>query len=395
MMAGRDATDADIERFISAYNTLAMSPPSEEMQSFSKIYNDGGRTFASWFEGVKANPTILPAMFVSSTSAMFNKGSLVAAIPAAGAGFLAGGPMGALGVGMGTASGTLDAALTFGELLSEEIGGPLTTENVREVLNDDEAYTRIENAAKKRGFTIGVIDALTGIAGAGATARAVKATAKTGAISSKVIGAGAGGAVEVGGGLASEVAGRAAAGQEQDVAEVMFEGVTGLTTAPIDISFGIYQASKGGYKINNGKASREDVIKFLETSTDSEFAAVPLEIVNDEELLALATERKNKIKKLKSAQENVVSAGVTDPEKVAKLSELEVEKQGLEGNTTEAGKRRLKEVKDQINNILDEPTEVVSAEEGVRIYEGKDKDGKTKQVKLTTQKKWAYSIRCS
>ena len=57
--------------------------------------------------------------------------------------------MGALGVGMGTASGTLDAALTFGELLSEEIEGPLTTENVRAVLNDDEAYTRIENAAKK------------------------------------------------------------------------------------------------------------------------------------------------------------------------------------------------------------------------------------------------------
>ena len=64
MMAGRDATDADIERFISAYNTLAMSPPSEEMQSFSKIYIDGGKTLASWFEGVKANPTILPQLFV-------------------------------------------------------------------------------------------------------------------------------------------------------------------------------------------------------------------------------------------------------------------------------------------------------------------------------------------
>ena len=79
----------------------------------------------------------------------------------------------------------------------------------------------------------------------------------------------AGGAVEVGGGVSSEVAGRVSAGQEQDIAEVMFEGVVGTYCCAYRYRFWYISRSKGEYKINNGKASREDVIKFLETSTDS------------------------------------------------------------------------------------------------------------------------------
>ena len=181
MRNGREATDEDIDRFVTAYNRLAANPPSDEMQSFTNIYESGGKTLASWFNGVKANPSILPALFLSSTAAMLNEGSIIAAAGGAGSGFLMGGPKGALAFGMGAASGTLDAALTFGELLQEEIGEGinLTNENVRAVLEDDEAYERIVNESLRRGLTIGAIDAATGFAAVGATKRVLRGTTRS------------------------------------------------------------------------------------------------------------------------------------------------------------------------------------------------------------------------
>ena len=388
MRNGRDATDEEIDRFVTAYNRMASTPPSDEMESFMQIYEDGGKTLASWFNGVKANPTVLPQLFISSTAAMANSQStILAAI--LGAPIAAVNPRAGLSVTMGLASGSLDGALTFGELLQEEIGEgiPLTNQNVRAVLEDDEAYNRIWNEALRRGLTIGLIDAATGFGTVGVTKRVLKGTTKTlGRTGGKALASTAGGTVEVAGGVSSEVLGRVAAGQEQDIAEAAFEGLVGKSVdAPLAISYGIYEGSQPEYKMNGGVASRADVINFLETSTDEQFAAVPIQIINDEGLLALATDRKNKIKNIKAAQEELVAAGVTDPKKVSELSKLESEKQQLEGNSTEAGKRRLQEINDQINSILDEPTEVTTETEAVRIYEGKDRNGNTKQVKLTTQ----------
>ena len=384
MRNGREATDEEIDRFITAYNKMMATPPSEEMQSFANIYEEGGKTFASWFNGVKANPSVLPALFLSSTAAMASsQGTKIAAM--VGLPLAAINPNAGLALAMGISSGTLDGALTFGELLQEEIGEgvPLTNENIRAVLDDNEAYNRIWNESVGRGLTIGTIDAATGIAAVPLVARTYRATTKLGRLGSGLASGTVGATVESAGGGLSEVAGRAVAGQEQDAAETAFEAFTSISTAPI--AAGIYIGSQPQYKMNGGVASRADVVKFLETSTDQQFAATPIDIVNDNGLLSLAADRKNKIKNIKTAQENLVAAGVTDPKKVSDLSKLESEKQQLEGNDTEAGKRRLQEVNDQINSILDEPTEVTTETEGIRIYEGKDKNGNTKQVKLTTQ----------
>ena len=314
---------------------------------------------------------------------MINPASLAAGVAAAGPGFLVGGPGGALVTGIAASATALEAALTYAELLQEEIGlyTPMTIENVRAILSQPGVQDRLTWKATGRGLTIGAIEGLTSALG-------VKATSLvTGRTGSKLVGGLTGTAVEGAGGATGEFLGRKVAGQADDFLEVAFEGtVGGLTTAPITVGMGIRDAmTKGQYKINDGVATKEQVISLLETGTDADIAGTKLDIQNDPELRKAAEDAKARIRNNAEIKAELAQAGVTDNNKIDAIVPLEVEKQGLSGNTTEAGKRRLKEINDQINSILDEPTAVTTETEAVRIYEGKDKDGNTKQVKLTTQ----------
>ena len=133
---------------------------------------------------------------------------------------------------MFAAGTTLESALTFGELLEEALEGkPMTDENIRAVLEDPDKMRTIRAKSMGRGLAIGVIDGISGGLASKVTANVAKATAKAGKTASRLAGTAAGGGVEVVGGSSGEVAGRLVAGQEMDVAEVLFEGVAGTATA--------------------------------------------------------------------------------------------------------------------------------------------------------------------
>ena len=85
----------------------------------------------------------------------------------------------------------METGLTFAELLQEEVGGELTKENVRAILDDPEKLHDLRVRSGGRGLTIGAIEAATmglskGVGGklasAGFRAAPAVAAAATGAI---------------------------------------------------------------------------------------------------------------------------------------------------------------------------------------------------------------------
>ena len=171
MRRGPNATDADIMQFIEAYNRMVESGSSDEMRDFNKVYEESGDGLVGFWNGFKSNPSVFPQLFVSSASAMFNPASLVAGAAAAGTGFLASGPGGAAVLGIGAVSSALESALTYAELLQEEIGvnTPMTIENVRAVLSQPGIQDRLTWKSTGRGLTIGAIEGLTAGLGVKAT----------------------------------------------------------------------------------------------------------------------------------------------------------------------------------------------------------------------------------
>ena len=137
---------------------------------------------------------------------------------------------GAIAGGFGMQAAAMETALTFSELLHEEIGEPLTKENIKALLEDEERYNDLIKKAIARGVTIGIIEGITGGLAKGVTSKAVKL-----GLGDKTA-AGAGIIVEGFGGSIGEVAGRIAADQEMEVAEILFEGtVGGAITTPITV----------------------------------------------------------------------------------------------------------------------------------------------------------------
>ncbi len=124
---GASASDEDIQDFIAAQQRMQEAGESDEMRSFSEIYQDNGGGVLGFIKGVARNPTVIPQLFVSSVSAMLNPtvlggaaagGALGAGVGAAGFNpFTVGG--GAIVGAIGGASTTLEAGLTYAELLQE------------------------------------------------------------------------------------------------------------------------------------------------------------------------------------------------------------------------------------------------------------------------------------
>ena len=144
------------------------------------------------------------------------------------------GPTGLFAGGVGALATGMEAALTFGELLKEEVGeNNFTLENIRAVLDDPDKADSLLQKAVARGIAIGAFEALAGSV-AGKAVRGI--SLRTG---SKTAASAAGVGVEAVGGSLGEVAGRLAADQEMDVAEIGFEGIAGTTTAPISIGLNL------------------------------------------------------------------------------------------------------------------------------------------------------------
>ena len=363
---GKDVTDEDIQDFIIAQERMNNAGQSDEMRDFSKIYEEDGGGWWGFIKGVASNPTVIPQLFVSSVSAMVNPTTLAAAGVGAGTGAAIGstgfsaGPLGVFTtaggamVGAMAASGAvLEAGLSFAELLLEQLDGkPMTKENVREILESEEKMQGIRFKSAGRGIAIGVIDGITGGVASKVTAKVAGATGK------KLLASTAGGTVEAFGGGVGEVAGRLVAGQEMDVAEIGFESVAGTATTPLTVGYGLYKSPK--YYINPdnvggenklSQVSGREMAKFLRESTDEEIAGAQLSFKNDPVLEEIANERIVKIKQGAVINSDLKQAGIDGEENLKTLTALELEKQNLSGNTTEAGKNRLSQIDKEIKEL--------------------------------------------
>ena len=287
---GGNISDEDIQAYLDANKEASSQMQSDEMRSFNKIYTENGKGVYGFLKGVVENPTILPTLLVSSVATQ--AGSLrsdevrTAAALAGGTGAAAGSVVPGVGTVTGGMAGligggaaSMEAALTFSELLQEEVGEDLSKEKIRAILEDPEKLKDLKKKAVGRGIAIGVVEGLTGGLAKGITGKVVKAglgkpTATT-----------AGLAVEAVGGGTGEVAGRIAADQEMDVAEIGFEAVTGLSTAPITVGSEVinFQTKKLDNTIANYQINKEikgtnfaDIEAVFEPTTEISETAINL-----------------------------------------------------------------------------------------------------------------------
>ena len=345
---GSDVSDEDIQEFITAQERMAATGVSDEMRDFQEVYQDNGGGWLGFVKGVAKNPTVIPQLFVSSVSAMLTPEVLKGAGVGAAGGAMVGGVPGALIGAMGMAGTTLETGLTYAELLQEQLEGkPMTTENIRAVLEDEEAMKKIKFKAVGRGLTIGTVDAITG----GLAGKLTTQLAKTG---KKLAATAAGIGTEAVGGSLGEVAGRVVAGQEMDVAEIGFEGVAGTATAPLTVGYGLYKAPK--YYLNGtdnkAKVSGKQMSDFIKEASPSDLINADVKIVNNPELEAEYT---------KKYQEAVTKRDISeaDPEMnqptLDAITELQVELNNLKGKDNQVAKDRAKVIREEIKNLQENP----------------------------------------
>jgi len=358
LMKGGNASENDVYDFIKAYEAMQNAGVSDEMNDFNRIYQAEGGSVWGFIKGVRANKTVVPQLFVSSVSAMLNPSVLAAGTAGAAAGSVI--PVvGTIGGAMFAAGTTLETALTFGELLEEALDGkPMTNENVRAVLESPDKMRSIRARAMGRGLAIGAIDGLTGGVASKVGASVIKSTSKIGKTVSKLSGLATVTGIEAVGGSTGEVAGRLVAGQEMDVAEVLFEGVAGTATTPLTFGSALLKAARkpASYQVNKGPATRADIIELLESNDANAIENAEINIENDADLNKQVVAAKKKIMDNKVVKRDLESAGVTDQKSIDEMTSLEEEAATLKGNNTRAGKRRLAEINSRIDEILDTPS---------------------------------------
>jgi len=241
---GDKATDEDVLNFVNKNKEIARKNlGSAEMQDFNRIYEEEGGGFWGFIKGVVNNPSTLSTMLVSSISnqisSLRSDEVRAAGAAAAATGAVAGSAIplpgvstlgGAVAGGMAGTMGAMETGLTFAELLQEEAGG-LDPDKIKKILQDPEKLADLKNRALNRGVAIAAVEMATlgiakGVGGKLATAGFKRAP---------MVAAGVTGGVEIAGGGLGEVAGRYVADQEMDIAEIGFEAVAGLGSAPLTL----------------------------------------------------------------------------------------------------------------------------------------------------------------
>tara|TARA_Y100001938_G_scaffold151143_1_gene246522 strand:- start:63 stop:5075 length:5013 start_codon:yes stop_codon:yes gene_type:complete len=355
---GTNVTDETLQDYIQAVQTMESFSPSEEMQDFSRIYEEEGKGVKGFIKGVLKNPTAAVQVAVSSLRSMINPASIAAGTAGAGAGATAGLAGGLLapitstaGAGIGSIlgmTGALETALSYTEFLKEELqnkGLDFTDENIRIVLEDDESRNRIRNRSLGRGATISALNAITGGLAGGVAAKVGTKLGRTAGVLSGL------GTQAVGGG-AAEAAGRAVAGQEMDVAEIGFEAL-GEIAGPSVIGTAIGVAKTPEYKINNEVVSRADIENIINSNDYDGIAGITYEIKNDPVLKQKVNQARQDAPIAVEIKETFDKDKQPNDEQLKELIRLDKEITKIKDNKTPRAKVKLKELEEQYKNISD------------------------------------------
>tara|TARA_E500000305_G_scaffold99438_1_gene91627 strand:+ start:2062 stop:9342 length:7281 start_codon:yes stop_codon:yes gene_type:complete len=349
---------------------------SERMKEFMDKYNSEGRTWTSFFRNINpltgGDPVLMAELLLQSYATMAGTaadspeaiaaaatagGTAAAASSYLGYGALAFGAAGAMG-GLAT---SMEASLTLGELVREELENQnkeFTDENVLALMQSDKGKS-IRNKAVGRGVAIGSVEALTGSLAGKATGAVLKKGAKVAsksatagrAIKASSVGAGVG--VEAIGGGLGEVAGRTVADQELDPAEIGFEAVTGTATAPLNIGLALKNYKAPVYKLNKEIVSYDKIKDFVETASEEEVAKANIVIENDLSGLDATIYNKQNKYYIKTT----IDPRVSDENDIESLVDLEIQLQKI-NKETQSGKNRAKDIRDEIKSITDKYKDV-------------------------------------
>ena len=377
---GSNATAEDVEEYIQAVNKMESIPVTDEMRNFQRIYEENDKSWLGFIKGVYANPSALSGVVAQSVASMINptvalgsaKTAGATALALGGAGLAAGGPAAGLaGLGIGARYGailgltnTLEAGLAFTEFLQEEIDKnpnlEFNDEGIAAILNDDEAFRRVKSRTKKRGYSIAAVNAITyGVAGQLARAgrkmkrlKDIKVADTKIPISRVVPGpqtAIRSGTEFLGGGL-GEVAGRAAAGQEMDAAEIGFEAFGELASPEALIP----TFKNATYTIDGERVNQVDIIDMLEGDPEALLES-EITIKNDE---ALDVEVKAAVKR--AVTERNVKNGLTPEQRknitkdqLKNLVDLQLELDQEKNSESQVGEDNAIETKQKIKEITD------------------------------------------
>ncbi|MEJ6794606.1 MAG: hypothetical protein QNK68_06315 [Flavobacteriales bacterium] len=390
----KEYTDEEVSQVTNLLQEAESKPPSEYMSGFintlQESQENGDSTFFSWIKGLALNPNAIPeiasTMVGGMSGASFGSeegagavvtGAAVGAGIGATMGAASAGPLGAVagaisqGVrgAMSAVGGTMFAVSTYKDLLIDELGDkPLTEENIKLILGDEEKRNELRNKALTKGASMGAFDYLT----FGLMGRVSKLTAALGktksAIATTVVGATAGGL--------SSAQSSIEAGIEVDPSEVagrvIVQGMFGAGSALARrvTPQGKYDAASGKfsktykdfeYNVNNSKATKKDVSTILRTATDEQIKDIDIKIVGDEALMAEVKARKAKAK-----LQDDIDPKITDAKDREAVIDMELEIQDLSSKNSVSANQRVSTLKKEISNIQEKynkTTEDVSAVE--------------------------------
>jgi hypothetical protein len=295
----------------------------EQSEEFNEFIEAGGfESWNGWSKFFQNQITIIPELILESGAALFgNKstGGIIGGIVGGAAtvggigGAYAGGPGGAVAgaattalesvpLAIAAASGTLETAGTFSELIQEEIGErglELNEEGIRQVIGDDKSMDRIYSKALRRGVTIAAIDLLTGklasTVGGKITQKGLS-KAQRAKVGAKKFG------VESGGATTGEFAAQLISGEPLDITSGILEGVTELGPATANIAASEAKSllgfdpnsSQPVYRVNGEKVSRERLEAVIDADTEGILdEEINVEIRNDDELESKLTSAMN------------------------------------------------------------------------------------------------------
>ena len=395
---GASISKDDLTEYMRVVEEMDNIGMSDEMRSFNKIYEESGGGVLGFVKGVAFNPSVINQLFISSIASMVNPtvaaGAGTGAVVGGGVGAAAGavgGPLAAITGAGGAITGSLmgagaalETGLSFTEFLKEAVekkGLEFNDDGIRAVLEDPEALQRIRNKSAARGLVIGTIDGLTrGVAGklGGAGVKAAKAAGKQ--VSTKLATRAAlkAAGIEALGGSAGETAARLVTGQELDVAEIGFEGITGQAssilsvptavtgTSLTDVARNVFKPAKYGTISKGGDVtptSKADIEAMVDTMTDEEIRTAQFEIKNDPELSNKITLRKQ------AAQFDLDIPDYIQGEDRANLIALEQESANMQDPKMKVNKKRKADIDAQIDQILEKYEGVIA--ESVEVSDGK------------------------
>ncbi|MDG1859721.1 MAG: hypothetical protein P8I94_11490, partial [Emcibacteraceae bacterium] len=358
----------DIEASGQTDEMIAASKKMAELQE--KGYNGLTAFLGGWWD----NPTAMlqyTAMSMSQmVSALVDSEEVMGTASAtAGVGAATGAGVGAVFGGIGAApgaiagstagffaglSGAMETGMTTAALIQEKaIEDGLDWSNmsddkrfdyIRKLQNDEEGFNDIKSKALARGVSIGAIDGITGVI-SGGLGGAARKSVSLGARSALANAAGVAttATLETAGGMLSEVAGQAAAGQEFNLEEILIEGFADKTFTAIEVG----KAFKTGapkYVVNNRQVNGKDFIEAVKIMSDEAIVKANIKIDNSPAAQKLIDNRRANI----AADQNVDSriSDVNDRSEAIKIQKEINSLQKQKGVET-----KLNQAKDKLKAI--------------------------------------------